>query len=48
MIRLALTVLPVSIADLLLLYYWHHLSSAQIRFLLYSGYPADADDYVVN
>lgn len=47
LIRLALTALPVSTADLLLLFYWYHLSNAQTRFLLYGQYLADANDRFV-
>jgi hypothetical protein len=47
LIRLALTALPVSTADLLLLFYWYHLSNAQTKFLLYGEYLADANDRFV-
>lgn len=47
LIRLALTVLPVSTADLLLFFYWYHLSNAQTRFLLYGEYLAQANDRFV-
>lgn len=47
LIRLALTILPVSIADLLLFFHWYHLSNAQTKFLLYGQYLAQANDRFV-
>jgi hypothetical protein len=43
LIGLAITVLPVSIADLLLFLHWYHLSNAQAKFLLYGPWLAHAN-----
>jgi hypothetical protein len=47
LIHLALTVLPVSTADLLLFFRWYHLSNAQTKFLLYGEWLAYANDRFV-